>query len=74
MAEAEEPRNHQAHDHDVFVLVKAFVSDHDLSQPPLLVDTGLRRAEIVGKLQRLAMSEVPCVFAARQLAAQRVLL
>ena len=48
---------------DVFVLVKAFVSDHALCQEPLLVLPGCKLQDITAGLARLAGPHAPCVLA-----------
>ena len=45
---------------DVFTLVKTFVADNDLSQPPLMVFPAEARDDALRALQKLADSEAPC--------------
>ena len=48
---------------DVFALVKAFVSDPDLSQPALLVMPGGVSEQVAESLRKIASNEVPCYLA-----------
>ena len=45
---------------DVFVLVKAYVSDQDLSQPALLVLPGCKNQDIFAALHGLAERTATC--------------
>ena len=55
------PRRFAASPNDVFLLVKAFVSDTQLCQPPLLVWPGQDVAQAQESLQRIARNRVPGV-------------
>ena len=55
------PRRYAASPNDVFLLVKAYVSDTSLCQPPLLVWPGQQVAEAQEALRKLALNQVPGV-------------
>lgn len=46
---------------DCFCLVKAFVSDNDLSQPPLLVLPGHHQQKYLEALQAMACPTAQCI-------------
>ena len=46
---------------DVFVLVKAFLSDSELSQKPLLILPGCKGVEMMAAIRRLAKPNAPCI-------------
>ena len=52
------PRRYNESPHDVFMLIKGFVSDRDLSQPPLLVWPGASAQESFEALCKIARNEV----------------
>ena len=52
------PRRYNESPHDVFMLIKGFVSDRDLSQPPLLVWPGEKAQESFESLCKIARNEV----------------
>ena len=52
------PRRYNESPHDVFMLIKGFVSDRDLSQPPLLVWPGDKVQESFEVLCKIARNEV----------------
>ena len=45
---------------DVFVLIKAYVSDQDLSQPPLLALPGCKMQDVSAALAQLAEQNAKC--------------
>ena len=59
-AEERLPSWYQRTGEDVFALVKAFVSDNDLCQPPLLVFPGAKVDDLRTALGRLAQPTAPC--------------
>lgn len=59
-AEQRLPSWYQTTQQDVFVLVKAWVSDRDLCQAPLLVLPGCKAGDINDAICALARSEAPC--------------
>ena len=54
------PSWYEASPNDVFCLVKAFVSDNELSQPPLLVLPGSQKQNLYDSLCRLALPTAEC--------------
>ena len=46
---------------DVFVLVKAFLSDSELSQRPLLILPGCKNGDMMAALQRIARPNAQCI-------------
>ena len=53
------PRFGGESENDIFLLIKAFVSDADLCQEPLLVWPGSRAQSCADALQRIARNQVP---------------
>lgn len=60
-AEERMPRAYSKDPSDVFVLIKAYVSDNDLRQPPLLVMPGCRMPDVTSALSQLANTTAPCI-------------
>ena len=54
------PSWHPKTANDVFCLVKAFVSDNELSQPPLLVLPGAKIDDMMDAFRKLASPSAPC--------------
>lgn len=59
-AEERLPRRYAKSAQDVFVLVKAYVSDNDLAQKPLLAFPGCQLGDVEAALDKLARSDAPC--------------
>lgn len=55
------PRRYAKHANDVFVLVKAYVSDNELCQEPLLILPGQLHAEIANAFTTMANTNAPCI-------------
>ena len=54
------PRRYNESTADVFLLIKGFVSDHELCQEPLLVWPGEKASETFDKLCDISMNNVNC--------------
>ena len=52
------PRRYQESVNDVFLLIKGFVSDHELCQDPLLVWPGEKSPETFQTLCKISMNDV----------------
>ena len=59
-AEERMPSWHTKTPRDVFVLVKAYVSDDTLCQKPLLVLPGCKMEDVDAAFRKLARSDAPC--------------
>ena len=55
------PRAYAKGPNDVFVLLKAYVSDNELCQPALLVLPGCTLPDVTASFSRLANTTAPCV-------------
>ena len=54
------PRRFGESPSDVFLLIKGFVSDRELSQPPLIVWPGSKYQESLDSLYRIGQNQVNC--------------
>ena len=61
------PAQFPRHPCDVFMLVKAFVSDRELSQDPLCVYPGAQQALVKNAFVRLAKGQAPCILSQRHI-------
>ena len=55
------PRRYSKHANDVFVLVKAYVSDNELCQEPLLILPGDLHEEIANAFSTMANTNATCI-------------